>query len=63
MVMLSYDGENHGLAKKENQLDYQGRILQWFAHYLKGEPAPDWISKGVPFIQQKDGLKARRPIG
>ena len=63
MVMLSYDGENHGLAKKENQLDYQGRILQWFAHYLKGEPAPEWISKGVPFIQQKDGLKAKRPIG
>jgi hypothetical protein len=63
MVMLSYDGENHGLAKKENQLDYQGRILQWFAHYLKGEPAPDWISTGVPFIQQKDGLKAKRPIG
>ena len=63
MVMLSYDGENHGLAKRENQLDYQGRILQWFAHYLKGEPAPDWISTGVPFIQQKDGLKAKRPIG
>ena len=63
MVMLSYDGENHGLAKEPNQRDYQSRILQWFGHYLKGEPAPDWISTGVPFIQQKDGLKAKRPIG
>ncbi len=63
MVMLSYDGENHGLAREPNQRDYQGRILQWFAHYLKGEPAPDWITKGVPFIEQKDGLERRRPIG
>ncbi|HAT37241.1 MAG TPA: S9 family peptidase, partial [Gemmatimonadetes bacterium] len=44
MVMLSYDGENHGLAREPNQLDYQHRIMQWFGHYLKGEPAPDWIS-------------------
>jgi dienelactone hydrolase len=63
MVMLSYDGENHGLAREPNQRDYQGRILEWFAHYLKGEPAPDWISKGVPYIEQKDGLTRKRPIG
>jgi len=63
MVLLSYDGENHGLAREPNQLDYQNRILQWFGHYLKGEPAPDWISTGVPYLQQKDRLNARRPIG
>lgn len=63
MVMLSYEGENHGLAKEPNQRDYQRRILQWFGHYLKGEPAPEWITKGVPWIQQKDGLRATRPIG
>ncbi|MDG2282214.1 MAG: prolyl oligopeptidase family serine peptidase, partial [Longimicrobiales bacterium] len=63
MVMLSYDGENHGLAGEPNQLDYQRRIMQWFGHYLKGEPAPDWISTGVPYITQKDRLKTRRPIG
>ncbi len=63
MVMLSYDGENHGLAREPNQLDYQRRIMQWFGHYLKGEPAPDWISTGVPYITQKDRLNAKRPIG
>jgi dipeptidyl aminopeptidase/acylaminoacyl peptidase len=63
MVLLSYDGENHGLAREPNQLDYQNRIMQWFGHYLKGEPAPDWISRGVPYITQKDRLNARRPIG
>jgi dipeptidyl aminopeptidase/acylaminoacyl peptidase len=63
MVMLSYDGENHGLAREPNQLDYHSRIMQWFGHYLKGEPAPDWISAGVPYLQQKDRLRPRRPVG
>lgn len=63
MVMLSYEGENHGLAREPNQLDYQSRIMQWFGHYLKGEPAPDWISTGVPYITQKDRLKTKRPVG
>ena len=62
LVMLSYEGENHGLSREPNQLDYHRRIMQWFGHYLKGEPAPDWISGGVPFIEQKDGLKAKQPI-
>ena len=63
MVMLSYDGENHGLAREPNQLDYQRRIMQWFAHYLKGEPAPDWIERGLSYIEQKDRLTRKRPIG
>ncbi|MEM7415423.1 MAG: prolyl oligopeptidase family serine peptidase [Gemmatimonadota bacterium] len=63
MVMLSYDGENHGLAREPNQRDYQRRIMQWFAHYLKGEAAPDWIERGVPYLLQKDRLQPRRPIG
>lgn len=63
MVMLSYDGENHGLAREPNQLDYQRRIMQWFAHYLKGEPAPDWIRSGLSYIEQKDRLTKKRPIG
>ena len=63
MVMLSYDGENHGLAREPNQRDYQNRIMQWFGHYLKGEPAPDWIATGVPYLLQKDRLKPKKPIG
>ena len=47
MVLLVYEGENHSLAKEANQLDYHRRIQQWFAHYLKGAPAPDWITKGI----------------
>ncbi len=63
MVMLSYDGENHGLAREPNQLDYQRRIMQWFAHYLKGEPAPEWIERGLTYLEQQDQLEKKRPIG
>jgi dipeptidyl aminopeptidase/acylaminoacyl peptidase len=47
MVLLVYEGENHSLAAKGNQLDYHRRIQEWFAHYLKGEPAPAWITQGM----------------
>ncbi|MGH7606944.1 MAG: alpha/beta hydrolase family protein, partial [Gemmatimonadales bacterium] len=47
MVLLVYEGENHGFTKKPNQIDYHRRILEWFGHYLKGEPAPAWITEGV----------------
>ena len=63
MVLLAYEGENHGLRQEANQKDYRDRIIQWFAYYLKGEPAPDWITKGLPYLTQKDGLKKKkRPI-
>jgi dipeptidyl aminopeptidase/acylaminoacyl peptidase len=58
MVMLVYEGENHGLAKKENQIDYHRRINEWFGHYLKGEPAPAWMSTGVPYLDQEKGEAA-----
>jgi dipeptidyl aminopeptidase/acylaminoacyl peptidase len=52
VVMLVYNGEDHGLRVKKNQIDYHRRIGEWFAHYLKGEPAPTWITSGVPAISR-----------
>jgi dipeptidyl aminopeptidase/acylaminoacyl peptidase len=46
-VLLVYPGENHSLARRPNQIDYHRRSLEWFGHYLKGEPAPDWMTQGV----------------
>jgi dipeptidyl aminopeptidase/acylaminoacyl peptidase len=57
VVMLVYNGEDHGLRRRPNQLDYQRRILQWFGHYLKGEPAPSWIKDGVSFLDREQELK------
>lgn len=59
-VMLVYPGEDHGLRKKENQIDYQRRILQWFGHWLKGEPAPAWMTEGVTWLDRKALLDASK---
>lgn len=52
-IMLVYDGENHSLAKKENQLDYAKKVNEFFNHYLKGDPAGDWIIKGRKYLEKK----------
>ncbi|RYG00814.1 MAG: S9 family peptidase, partial [Chitinophagaceae bacterium] len=51
-VMLVYADENHGLAKKENQIDYQKRQREWFDHYLLKKPAPKWITEGVSYLEK-----------
>ena len=60
VVMLLYPGEGHSLAKKENAIDYERRILQWFAHYLKGEPAAKWITDGQTWVDRKKMLDANK---
>jgi dipeptidyl aminopeptidase/acylaminoacyl peptidase len=57
VVMLTYPGEGHGLSRKENQQDYQRRILAWFGHYLKGDPAESWITEGKSFLDRERELK------
>jgi dipeptidyl aminopeptidase/acylaminoacyl peptidase len=63
VVLLNYTGEDHGLRKKANQIDYQQRIVQWFGHYLKSEPAPEWIARGVSAIEREDELKRSKTRG
>lgn len=48
VIFLSYPGEPHHLAKKENQKDFQIRMKQYFDHYLMDAPAPLWMTNGVP---------------
>jgi len=58
VVLIAYAGEDHGLRKKPNQIDYHRRIVEWFDHYLKGETAPSWISDGVRYVDRERELKA-----
>jgi dipeptidyl aminopeptidase/acylaminoacyl peptidase len=60
VVMLMYPGEGHGLAKKENQIDYHRRINQWFDHYLKGNPPAKWITDGQSALERKAILDANK---
>jgi dipeptidyl aminopeptidase/acylaminoacyl peptidase len=52
VIFLSYPDEPHHLAKEENQKDFQVRMKQFFDHYLKGTPAPKWMTDGVPQTQK-----------
>jgi dipeptidyl aminopeptidase/acylaminoacyl peptidase len=60
VVLLVYPGEAHSLAKKENQLDYHRRIIEWFDHYLKGNPPAKWIVDGETALQRKAILDANK---
>ncbi|MDR6941361.1 alpha/beta hydrolase family protein [Mucilaginibacter pocheonensis] len=42
--MLSYNKEGHSIRDEKNQLDYTTRQTQFFDHFLKGKPAPDWMT-------------------
>jgi dipeptidyl aminopeptidase/acylaminoacyl peptidase len=57
VVFLVYNGEDHGLRQRKNQTDYQRRILAWFGHYLKGEPAESWITNGESFLDRDAEVK------
>jgi dipeptidyl aminopeptidase/acylaminoacyl peptidase len=54
VILLEYVGENHGLARPINQKDYAMRQKDWFDHYLKGAPAPEWMTKGIPRIKMDE---------
>ena len=58
-TLLAYLGEPHGLRGIANRKDLTLRYFQFFDHYLKGAPKPEWMTKGVPFlVKEADGVKA-----
>lgn len=60
VVLVQYKGENHGLAKIENRKDYSIRMMEFFDHYLKGAPAPDWLKNGVDRLKLDEHLNSRQ---
>jgi dipeptidyl aminopeptidase/acylaminoacyl peptidase len=63
MVLIVYEGEGHGFGREPNQIDYHRRILEWFGHYLKGEPAPAWITDGIPYGELDEERRRIREAG
>jgi dipeptidyl aminopeptidase/acylaminoacyl peptidase len=55
-ILLAYPGEGHGLRGLANRKDLTVRYFQFFDHYLKGAPAPKWMTDGVPYLD-KDANK------
>ncbi|MBF6628685.1 MAG: S9 family peptidase [Proteiniphilum sp.] len=50
--LLQYNGEDHNLVQRRNSKDLSIRLQQFFDHYLKGDPAPVWMTKGVPATEK-----------
>jgi dipeptidyl aminopeptidase/acylaminoacyl peptidase len=50
--LLNYNGEAHNLVERKNRKDIQIREQQFFDWLLKGEPAPRWITEGVPAVMK-----------
>jgi dipeptidyl aminopeptidase/acylaminoacyl peptidase len=56
--MFSYNGEPHGLVRRPDQKDFSLRMQQYFDYFLKGAPKPEWMEKGIPYLD-KDTEKTR----
>ncbi|QZT37595.1 prolyl oligopeptidase family serine peptidase [Halosquirtibacter xylanolyticus] len=56
--MLQYNGQPHNLSADAwgDRIDLSRRMLQFFNHYLKGEPAPKWMNEGVKAINKGEDL-------
>lgn len=50
--MLNYNDEPHWVMKDENRLDFARRMQQFFDHYLKGDPMPEWMAHGIPAVDK-----------
>jgi dipeptidyl aminopeptidase/acylaminoacyl peptidase len=64
--MLQYDGDGHiiFLSHKAVALQHTIRVTQFFDHYLKGAPAPIWMTRGIPASRKgiDDGLELDKEI-
>lgn len=52
LIMLVYEGENHGLARRPNQQDYADRVRHYLDVHLKFAKPQPWVTDGVPFLKK-----------
>lgn len=51
--LLNYNGAPHNERNKSpNTYDLSIRMKQFFDHYMKGEPAPKWMTDGIPALKK-----------
>ena len=49
---LNYNGEPHWPLKRQNRVDFNIRMQQFFDYYLKDAAMPKWMKDGVPAIEK-----------
>lgn len=50
--MLNYNGDPHWVMSDENRMDFAKRMQQFFDHYMKGDPMPVWMARGIPAVDK-----------
>jgi dienelactone hydrolase len=50
--MFNYNGELHGLRNRDNMKHWTVHMDEFFDHYLLGKPRPEWMDKGVSFLDR-----------
>jgi len=50
--MFVYNGEKHGLRDRENMKHWAVHMDEFFDHYLLGKPKPEWMEKGVSYLEK-----------
>jgi dipeptidyl aminopeptidase/acylaminoacyl peptidase len=50
--MFNFNGEKHGLRQRENQKYWTVHLDEFFDHFLLGKPKPEWMEKGVPYLER-----------
>jgi dipeptidyl aminopeptidase/acylaminoacyl peptidase len=50
--MFSYNGEPHGLRNRDNMKHWTVHMDEFFDHYLLGKPRPEWMDKGVTYLDR-----------
>ena len=48
-IFLQYRNEPHWPEKYPNRVDYAIKMMEFFDHYLLGEPAPKWLTEGIKY--------------
>jgi dienelactone hydrolase len=57
VYFINYNNDVHNPAGRANQKDIAMRMQQFFDSKLRGMPAPDWMTKGIPYLAKgKDQL-------
>ncbi len=50
--LFDFVGEKHGLRERPNQKYWTVHLDEFFDHFLKGAPRPEWMDKGVPYLER-----------
>ncbi|WP_066758709.1 S9 family peptidase [Crocinitomix algicola] len=50
--LLNYNGDEHNLMQRANRIDLSIRMRQFFDHYLLNQPAPRWMTEGLPATEK-----------